>query len=327
MKLTILTDETEKVMKKTIMALCVFFALTNNVRGNEYAVGIEARLGVSGLRMGELVYADSSGDRLISEIDWDMGAQMAAGAGLYIGPKDPFRKIGFSAGGFCAWYFPVNDRNMKDSDWDDDGEKLAYGESIASALAGMSAEGRITALFPLREKYVIEAMAEVWYGRHAVVAHDGWTSWANEAETIPLYGTAIEYIQEWIAVAPGIGIRRKLKNAHIGVQVALSPFIWGYHIDNHYFRKLESGDPDQHYLSFIDNTRGGMYYRVQGDWQWNITPSTQAGIALQYRAIKESRGDTTVKTAGLAGYSFFEKETAGANIRHFSVDVTIRTLL
>ncbi|MDR2716764.1 MAG: omptin family outer membrane protease [Treponema sp.] len=324
-------------MKKTIMAVIVFCtgiinmnAIDNlhfNLWGNEYAAGIEAHLELSGLSMGEMVYKNPSGDDLISKINWDMGLQMAAGTGFFVGPVDPFRKIGFSLGGICRWYFPANDRNMTDTDWDNNGKKISYGESPASIPAGMEAEGTLAVQFPIHNKYAIEVMAELWYGRYAVIAHDGWTRWDGDAEKTRLYGTSVEYIQEWITCAPGIGFKRKLKNAHIGVQAALSPFIRGYHIDNHYFRKAESDDPDQKYISYTDRTKGGIYYHLRGNWLWNISGHVQLDIALNYRAVENARGDTTINTAGLAGYSFVETGTAGAAARIIALDVTIRAVL
>jgi len=130
-----------------------------------------------------------------------------------------------------------------------------------------------------------------------------------------------------ITCAPGIGFRKKLKNAHIGLKAALSPFIWGYHIDHHYFRKLESNDPNQKYMSYTDRTRGEIYYHLRADWLWNISNYMQMDIALDYRAIEHSRGDTTINTAGLAGYSFIEAGMAGAAARNISFDVTIRVAL
>jgi len=323
-------------MKKTIMALAMACAgvinvnaLNNlhfNLGGNEYAAGIEAHLGLSGLSMTETVYKNPSSGDLISAIDWDMGFHMAAGTGFFAGPVDPFRKIGFSLGGICRWYFPANNRNMTDTDWDDDGKKISYGKSPASSLAGMEAEGILAAQFPIKNRYIIEVMAEVWYGRYAVIAHDGWTSWDGDAEKTQLYGAAVEYIQEWVTCAPGVGFRKKFNNAHIGVKAALSPFIGGYHIDNHYFRQLED-DPEHKYISYLDRTTGGIYYHVRADYLWNINKYAQINIALDYRAIERSRGDTTITSAGLAGYSFVEKGTAGAAARTISFDVAIKALL
>ena len=340
MKLKPLSMKRSGPVKKSVMMTAVFlscilnvYALDNlhfNVFGREYACGMGMRLGISGLQMTETVYAGSSNDvsgRLLSEIKWDMGAQITAGAELCIAPADLFAKIGLSLEGSLWWHFPVNDRSMKDTDWDDNGSKLIYGESIASALAGMEAEGRLAVHFPIRNKYLIETSAEAWYGRYAVIAHDGWTSWIGSGEKTPLYGTAVEYLQEWILFAPGLGLRRKLSNGHIGVRAAVSPLVWGYHIDNHYFRTLESGDPDQKYIRYTDITKGGIYYMIQAGWSWNAARYVQMGITVNYRAIQKSRGDTTVSTAGLAGDSFLDKGTAGAAIRTFGVDLTIRTAL
>jgi outer membrane protease len=322
-------------MMTAVFLSCILdvYALDNlhfNVFGREYAGGMGTHWGVSGLTMAETVYADSSDDvsgRLLSEIKWDMGAQITAGVELNIAPADLFAKTGLSLGGSLWWHFPANDRSMKDTDWDDNGNKYVYGESIASALAGMEAEGRLAVHFPLFNSYLIEAAAEVWYGRYAVIAHDGWTSWAGSGEKTPLYGTAVEYIQEWVLFAPGLGLRRKLNNGHIGVRAAVSPLVWGYHIDNHYFRTLESDDPDQKYTRYTDSTKGGIFYMVQAEWSWNITRYVQTGITVNYRAIRNSRGDTTMSTAGLAGHSFLDKGAAGAAMRTIGVDLTVRTAL
>jgi len=321
-------------MKKAAAAITAFllcainmYALDNlhfNLFGVEYAAGIEARWGVSGLQMTETVYKNSSSGGLLSEIDWDIGAQITAGTGLSAGPVDLFGKTGFSLGGMFLWCFPVNDRSMKDTDWDDAGNIYSYGESMVSTLAGMEAEGRLAVHFPIRNKYLIEIMAEVWYSRYAAIAHDGWTSWDGSDEKIPLYGAAIEYIQEWITVAPCLGFRWKLNNTHFGIRAAVSPLIWGYHIDNHYFRALEGDDLDQRYIRYTDKTRDGIMYKIQADWFWNVTRYVQIGGAVNYRAVENSRGDTIVSTAGLADYSFLEKGIAGAAARTIGFDLTIR---
>jgi len=326
-----------RAMKKTIMAIIVFClgvinanALNNlhfNLGENEYAPVIEAHLEASGLSIREMAYKNSSSDNLISAIDWDMGLQIAVGTGLRIAPVDPFRKMGFSLGGLCVWYFPANNRSMNDTDWDDEGNKISYGESSASVLAGMEAEGSFAAHFPIQNRYLIEVMAELWYGRYALAAHNGWTRWEGDAEKIRLYGTPVEYTQEWVACAPGIGFRKKFNNAHIGVKAALSPFVWGYHIDNHYFRKPDNDDPYQKYIRFTDRTGKGVYYRLRADWLWNISDYLQLDIALNYRAIERSRGDTTISTAGLAGYSFTETGMAGAAVRSIAFDITVKVAL
>ena len=127
-------------MKKSLTVAAVFLscilnihALDNlhfNVLGNEYAFTVETHIGVSNLKMTETVYNDSSSGDFLSEIDWDIGAQLTAGTGLNIAPVDLFKKTGFSSGGNVLWYFPVNDRTMKDYDWDDAGNKYGYGESM-----------------------------------------------------------------------------------------------------------------------------------------------------------------------------------------------------
>jgi len=325
-------------MNKTVVAMAVVLLscfqnihardnLHFNIGKNKYGAGIEAHLGVSGLRMKEMVYRDSEDSDLLSEIDWDVGAHMTAGMGINIAPVDPFVKIGFSSAGNFRWYFPANGRTMKDTDWDENGNQYGYGESIASTLTGMETEGRLAAFFPIQNKFLIEAAVELWYSRYAAIAHDGWAGWAGDDQQIPLYGASVEYIQEWILFAPGIGFRKKLNKSHIGVRTAISPLIWGFHIDNHYFRTLESDDPEQKYITYTDKTKGGIFFRIQGDWRWNITRNMQVGITLNYSVVNKSRGDTITSTTGLAGYSFTDKGMAGASVQTFSCDLTIRTML
>jgi len=326
-------------MNKTVLTLIAFlisgipplYARDNlhfSIKENEYAAGIEARWGVSGLGMTEMVYKDSESGDLLSAIDWDIGAQMSAGTGLRIAPVDPFARLGFSLAGNIRWHFPVNGGSMKDTDWDDDGNEYGYGESIASTLAGMEAEERLAAHVPIRRQFLVEAAAELWYSRYVAIAHDGWARWAGDDQRIPLYGAAVSYIQEWIVFAPGIGLGYKLNDAHqLGVRAAVSPWIRGVHIDNHYFRTLESDDPDQQYISYTDKTKGGVFSNIQGEWRWRVTRYVQLAVAVHYRAVRKSRGDTTTSTTGLAGYTFFDKGMAGAAMRSLGCDLTIRTTL
>jgi outer membrane protease len=323
-------------VKKVVFAIIMFlfFAFTVHtldnlhfdIFGNEYAIGIKGNVNLSNIRMQEMVYLNSSSNNLISKIDWEIGFQMAMGAGLSVGPVNPFMKTAISLDGQLNWYFPVNGRKMSDTDWDNDGNTYAYGESVVSTITGMEAEGRITINFPVKKKYIIEILTELWYGRYAVVAHDGWISQYKD-ERVPIYGTGIGYIQEWISFSPGIGFSWKVKNSHIGLRVAVSPFVWGYHIDNHYFKKLDESDSDQKYISFIDRTKGGLYYKVQGDWLWNITKYVQMGIAVSYQAINKSRGNTIINTTGLIDHSFLDRGTAGAEIRNISCSISIKTFL
>jgi outer membrane protease len=326
----------ERKMKKLVVVINMFMLLTLDIYalddlhfklfGNEYATGIKSHFGFSKTQLLETVYLDSSTNKQTSKIDWDIGFQMLAGAGLSVGPVNPFKKTSISLEGMFNWYFPVNGGKMNDTDWDDDGMIYAYGESIVSTIAGMEAEGRLTFNFPINDKNLIEALVGIWYGRYAVEAHDGWIGLYDD-EKVPIYGTAIGYIQEWIIFAPGIGFRRELRNSHIGIRVAISPFVWGYHIDNHYFRKLDDGDSYQRYISFIDRTKGGLYYRIQGDWLWNMTKYVQIGVAVSYQSINKSRGNTIINTTGFIDHSFTERGTAGAEIKNISCSISIKTFL
>jgi outer membrane protease len=309
-----------------------------NILGNEYAAGITAHFDLSYLNMSERVYKDSSSSDVISSIDWNIGFQAAAGTGFLVEPVNPFKRFGLSLGGIILWCFPVNNRTITDTDWDEDGSKFSYGEAPASTISGMEAEGRLALVFPIRRngsgKFIIEPAAEVWYCRYAAAAHDGWTKqvpagepWNDDAEKFQLYGVSMEYIQEWIVCAPGLGFRMKFANSAISIDLAVSPFIWGNHIDNHYFRKPENGDSGQRYINYHDRTNEGIYYKVQGGWFWDITQHVQTGITFYYRAIEDSRGDTTVNTTGLAGYSFLEKGMAGAEISNFGFGLIVRTTL
>jgi outer membrane protease len=330
-------------MKASVLTALLLAGFTNcgaldrlqfDVLGNKYGAGLELCLGVSHFRMTETVYRDSSGKDLLSKIDWDIGLQAGMGAGFFIGPADPYAKFGVSLDGKCTWYFPTNDRTVRDSDWDYDGGKFSYGENNASTLTGMEAGGRISADIPIRNKCVIELAGELWYSRYGAMAHDGWIKqvmpgepWNNDAEIRELYGVSMEYLQEWLVFAPGLGFKWKLNKGHIGARMAISPFIMGYHIDNHYFRKLDEDDSEQKYVSYTDNTKSGIYYKIQGEWFFNLTGQIQIGATVDYRVVERARGNTTITTTGLAGYSFFDEGMAGAARRNLSFGLTLRTSL
>ena len=333
-------------MKKIIAVITMFlitaianiatFALENlhfDVLENTYAPFIEARLSASKLEMFEEVYKSASSGKLLSEIDWDIGFQFAAGAGFGLEPTDRFKKFGLSLGGYGIWYFPANNRSVKDTDWDENGKTSSYGESVASAIAGMEAEGRFSLYIPLRNKYCIEPGVSVWYSRYAAMAHNGWTKQAAPGESLndnaqkhPLYGTSMEYLQEWIVFAPELGFKIKLKKMFFGIKTAVSPLTWGYHVDNHYFRKFDNSDPNQRYINYTDRPKGGIYYKVQGECFWEITKSMQMGINFYYQAIEKARGDTVTHTTGLVDDSYLDKGMAGAAIRNLGLGLTMRVI-
>jgi outer membrane protease len=223
---------------------------------------------------------------------------------------------------------------VQDTDWDTNGEKYSYGRSTVSTLSAMEFDGRLGVILPIKNRYAIEVGGEVWYSRYVTVAHDGWIQhvpygepWNDSAEREPLYGTSISYIQEWIVIAPAIGFRINMDKSQWGIRVAVSPGIWGNHIDHHYFRKLESEDHNQRYIMYEDKTRGYLYYHVEADYIWTVTASLDAGLVASYRNISGSRGDTQIKTTGLAGYLFRDNGMAGAATSVLSIGAVIKVVL
>jgi outer membrane protease len=327
----------------TVIGICFLFCMTLQVWadesgvfsffGTEYNVAIEPNIQISQLKMNEKVYQSIRTDKLQSDIIWDLGIQFSIGLGFLVRPENKYGRWGLITEACALWNFPVSEGTLIDADWDLNGNMYSKGTSIVGSIQSNEIKGYLGVSMPLFKRVYIEGGLIVWYGRFSVIAHDGWVQqaasgdvWNDNIEKINLYGTGIFYIQEWICFIPEIKFGFREGKTEYGLCIGYSSFIYGNHIDHHYFRKLDNTE-SQKYVIYEDKVRGGFLLHLRGDISYNITRKVCCVFFIDYQLLDNSRGDTVIKTTGFEGYQFLEKGMAGALLQIFSGGILWKIIL
>jgi outer membrane protease len=292
------------------------------ILGNEYALYAGVEAGAAFVKLHEWVFRDSQSDAKISAIDYDMGFHGGLKLGLGFEPYNKLKKIGLGISGIYAAYLPVNGGSVSDSDWDDKGFLFSLGNGTASSIAFTDIEGKLQLYIPIGKVFALVPMAKLWYCRYAASAHDGWIQqvgfgepWDEGLPKEPLYGMSMMYIQEWLSIAPGLGLWLQFGKGHsISLYCTVWGGVWGYHLDFHYFKKLNPNDGMERYVTYRDNVKGNLTVNVEAEWKYSVKRYGEIGITIGYKAVPKARGSSHIMTSGLVDDVYFEADTAGASI-------------
>jgi hypothetical protein len=215
----------------------------------------------------------------------------------------------------------VNGRSVSDSDWDDNGVLFSLGNGTASGNSFTDIEGRLQLYVPLGKIFTLVLMAKLWYCRYAASAHDGWIQqayigedWDNGLPKEPLYGMSMMYIQEWLSVAPGLGLRIQLGRHSINLHGTIWGGVWGNHLDYHFFKQIDPYDSRERYVIYKDNVKGNLTVSVEAEWKYQVKRCGEIGVTLVYKAVPKARGSSRIMTAGLLDDVYYEADAAGASI-------------
>jgi hypothetical protein len=275
------------------------------------------------------------GGEKISAIDYNMGFNGGFRLGLGFEPYNKLKKIGLGTSATYASYLPVNDGSVSDSDWDDKGFLFSLGTGTASSIAFTDIEGRLHLYIPLGKIPALVLMAKLWYCRYAVTANGGWIQqvhigepWYDGLPKEPLYGMSMMYIQEWLTIAPGLGLWLQLGKDHsINLYGTIWGGAWGCHLDYHYFKKINSSDNDERYVIYKDNVKGNLIVSVEAEWKYQVKRYGEIGVTLGYKAVPKARGSSYIMTAGLLNDVYYEADSAGASIIQFYGEVSYKLWL
>jgi len=309
------------------------------ILGNDYApyACIEGRAAF--VKLHEWVYREPAGsgaksDAKISAIDYNMGINGGFGLGLGFEPYNKLKKIGLGISGMYASYFPVNVGSISDSDWDDNGIMFSMGTGTASSIAFMDIEGKLQLYIPFSRIFALVLTAKLWYCRYAASAHDGWIQqayagepWDDGLPKEPLYGMSMMYIQEWLTIAPGVGLWLQLDRHSISLYATVWGGVWGNHIDYHYFKQINPFDNMEKYVIYKDNVKGNLTVNIEAEWKYPVKRYGEIGVTLGYKAVPKTRGSSHILTAGLLDDVYYEADTAGASIMHLYMGLTYRLWL
>jgi outer membrane protease len=284
------------------------------ILGNDYVPYASVGAGGAFAELHEWVFKGSGSDAKVSAIDYNMGFNGGFRLGLGFEPYNKLKKSGLGISGVYASYFPVNWGGVSDSDWEDDGSLFSLGSGAANSMAFTDIEGKLQLYIPLGKIPALVLMAKLWYCRYAVTANGGWIQQANTGEPWddslpkePLYGMSMMYIQEWLTIAPGLGLFLQFGLHSISLYGTVWGWVWGNHLDYHYFR----------YLIYKDDVTGNLTVNVEAEWKYQIKHYGEIGVTLGYKTVPKARGSSHIMTAGLIDDIYFEADAAGASIIQF----------
>jgi len=309
------------------------------ILGIIYAPYVSVETGAAFVKLHEWVFkAPGSGasrsDTKISAIDYNMGCNGGFRLGLGFEPYNKLKKAGLGINGIYASYLPVNRGSVSDSDWDDNGFLFSLGTGTASSIAFTDIEGKLQLYLPLGKIPALVLMAKLWYCRYSTTTHGGWIQQVNIGEPwddgLPkeqLYGMSMMYIQEWLSIAPGLGLWLQFGRHSINLYGTVWGWVWGYHLDYHYFKKINASDSDERYVIYKDNVKGNLSVNVEAEWKYQVKRYGEIGVILGYKAIPKARGSTHIMTAGLVDDVYYEANTAGASIIQFYGGVSYKLWL
>ena len=295
------------------------------ILGIIYAPYTSVEGGAAFVELHEWVFREPSSSAKISAIDYNMGLNGGFRLGLGFEPYNKLKKIGLGISGTCASYLPVNHGSVADSDWDDNGFLFSLGTGTASSIAFTDIEGRLQLYIPLGKIPALVLTAKLWYCRYSTTANGGWIQQTNTGEPWddclpkePLYGMSMMYIQEWLTIAPGLGLWLQLgKNHSINLNGTVWGGVWGYHLDYHYFR----------YVIYKDKVKGNLTLSVEAEWKYQVKRYGEFGVTLGYKAIPKARGSSQILRAGLLDDAYYEADTAGASIIQLYGEVSYKLWL
>jgi len=291
------------------------------ILGNDYAPYVSVETGAAFVKLSEWVFREPGSNAKISAIDYDMGFQGGFRLGLGFEPYDKLKKIGLGISGTFASYLPVNTGRVSDSDWDDKGSLFSLGKGTASSAAFTDIEGKLQLYIPLGKTFAFALLAKLWYCRYAATAHGGWIQqtnigepWDKDLPKEPLYGMSMMYIQEWLSVAPGLGLWTRLGRHSVSLYATVWGGVWGDHLDYHYFKKINPYEDMERYVIYKDNVKGNFPISVEAEWKYPVNRYGEIGVTLGYKTVPKARGSSHIITAGLLDDAYYEADTAGASI-------------
>jgi outer membrane protease len=305
-----------------------------NLFKSRYGIYVETGMELGMLKIGEKVYLNEESDEIISDVQWDMGKNLGISINFEIRPENIYNSFGLYFSGGLSVYFPSSGGKVIDSDYFDEGKKWSEGINVGTTLSAMESSFGFGGIIPLKKYFNknmgIKTGIRIWYGRYIVIAHDGEIrqfaygfELNEEDEKQKLYGTGIYYNQEWISISPEIEFRVNINSFDFGLGLNISPFISGFHIDNHYFRKDDKDDDEQKYLIFEDKIKKGKYLNINFDCRYKTKKNIDLGVLMEYKTILKGRGDTVIKTTGLVGYMYDVPNAAGGELKKFKISTFV----
>jgi len=286
----------------------------------EYNLNMGVGFSFSVLNLKEFVFENNKSDKRQSEIDWIINSCGVFDLKLDLKPSNELKNLGLFFSLNSSWYFPSGAGNVLDVDWDEKGNRFSEVACNIFLEDSFIFDGLLGVGIPINNVFLMKAGAGVWYSRFYVKALNGYVNQVNRGEDwnykryYDLYGMSMSYIQEWIILKPEAGFMYESKKMRFGLDFEYSPLIWGNCIDNHFFKKEDEDDKEQKYLVYEDKLKQGYFLGLDVYIDFILKKNLILNLFFDFKTVKNTRGDTDIKTTGLAGYHVVNKGMAGGGI-------------
>jgi outer membrane protease len=254
----------------------------------------------SGVMLGwvkEFVY---SGSYTVSELDWPLLPAFYAGATLDIGAKS-----GFLATVDLKLGIPTPVGTMTDSDFlNGDGVKSLFSQSDgnmeSAVLLSLQGGWGIPFEFLDGPTGTVEPFLAFEYIRLSWTAQNGYlqyppetsqpyTPWSSSTPQVPIYGTGIMYVQNYLIPAFGVKGSLSLSQAFsFSASLTFSPYLWCFDKDSHYFTGFD----------YYDSMQNGILVEPRLSATYRISGASSVTLDVLYRHISSLIGDVTKVTTG-----------------------------
>jgi outer membrane protease len=262
-----------------------------NTRGlaadnSPYRISFAAGAGILRGQAEEIVYKKSDTDEYLSQLLWDLMPQTYVGSALSLFRADPLAGMGGAADISVKFGIPMASGAMEDRDWigSDKLTNFSAHDAVTQNVLLLDILGGIT--IPVAHAATINVMASFSYMHFSWTARDGYRKYEREDwEKIAMPGDHVTYDQQWILVAPGLGVSLPVhRMLSFDFRFCISPLVFAWDEDIHITAKK----------TYNDYMQGGLY--LEPVLEVSFSPSQYVTLSAQgsWRYITGARGDNEV---------------------------------
>jgi outer membrane protease len=235
----------------------------------------------------EIVYKPNSKTKW-SQLLWDTKPLFYVGAEVNFSRSNPMEKWGFFGDLSFKGGIPSGTGIMEDRDWDSTDNHLTnYSRHDNNTQAAFLLDFQPGVSIPFDSKVLLKVSLAFSYMYFSWASQDGYLQYENYNdpkyqpwEKVPVSGPAINYIQHWFILAPGVGLWVPFKVFSLGIDFHVTPLIWCNAYDQHVARNDY----------FDDHVWRGFLLEPKGAFTFSPHPKLSLTLSGSYRFINGPRG-------------------------------------
>ena len=288
----------------------------DTVNTTNYRLSISPLFGMLWGQGAFLLYKYPNRSQYASELLWDLKPLWYVGLAADFGPKDPFRRGGFSASSSIKFGLPLRTGHMEDRDWIGENHDYLthFSRHCAFSQSAIMLDVCAGYTWALNHFLALRLYGAYSYMRFSWMAQDGFIQyppfsadrdfppWSDSLPKIPIYGPGIRYVQNWHIVSPGISLKGRIGN-NVTWQGGFryTPLVFCIHLDDHLFRDIR----------FSGSFAFSHFFEGSGSFAFSPNERVELSIAASYRHIARMRGNSYVHFNGLGPHVEDSRFTAG----------------